>query len=231
MRDSQILYTYLHLAPEPELTDVLLERKVTGVAYETITDAKRHAAAPDADERSRGAHGDPGRRVRSCEAPSGGRGVLLGGVPGVPPGRRRHPRRRRRRHERGEDGGRPGRATSRCSTWLDRLRELDDIFGGRIEDAVVEPATRSTNRARGADLLIGAVLVPGAAAPKLVTREMIAEMETGSVLVDVAIDQGGLLRDVASDDARRSDLRRSTAWCTTASPTCRAPCRAPRPSR
>jgi alanine dehydrogenase len=189
MRPGQTLFTFLHLAPLPGLTDVLLERQVTGIAYETIED--RNGRLPLLTPMSEVA----GRMAVTVGASylqkaHGGRGTLLAGVPGVPPG----------------DvvvvgAGIVGLNSIKMAlglgarvavldTNLDRLRQIDDLFHG----AVTTLASNQYNmRAslRRADLFIGAVLIPGHAAPKLVTREMLKLMKEGAVVVDVAVDQGG----------------------------------------
>lgn len=189
LKKGQLLFTYLHLAPVPELTKALLDKEITGVAYETITG--RGGSLPLLSPMSEVA-GRMSVQVGAfyLQKPNGGRGVLLGGVPGVLPA----------------DvviigGGIVGINAAKMAiglgarvtildTNVDRLRYLDDIFDGRL-------ATLASNKAhieeacRRADLLIGGVLIPGANAPKLVTREMIRDMKKGSVIVDVAIDQGG----------------------------------------
>jgi alanine dehydrogenase len=189
IRDGQLLFTYLHLAPVPDLTKSLLDKKITGIAYETITG--RGGSLPLLTPMSEVA-GRMSVQVGAyyLQKPNGGRGVLLGGVPGVLPA----------------DvvvlgGGVVGINAAKMAIGLgarvtildtnaDRLRYLDDVFGGRV-------STLASNRAhieegcRRADLLIGGVLIPGAAAPKLVNRQMIGEMKKGAVVVDVAIDQGG----------------------------------------
>ncbi len=189
MKDGQLLFTYLHLAPVPQLTETLLKKKITGIAYETITG--RGGSLPLLTPMSEVA-GRMSVHIGAyyLQKPNGGRGVLLGGVPGVLPG----------------DvviigGGIVGINAAKMAvglgarvtildTNLDRLRYLDDIFRGTI-------LTLASNKAhledavRRADLLIGGVLIPGASAPQLVTRAMIKEMKKGSVIVDVAIDQGG----------------------------------------
>jgi alanine dehydrogenase len=191
MREGQILFTYLHLAPLPKLTRVLLERKVTGVAYETITgpDGSLPLLTPMSEVAGRmsiqvGA--------RYLERVNGGRGVLLGGVPGVPPA---------------EviiiGGGVVGMNAAKMAlglgarvTILDRsvtkMQYIDDVFGGHVATLMSNPIAiaRAVSRA---DLLVGAVLIPGAAAPKLVTRAMVGGMKKGSVIVDVAVDQGGCI--------------------------------------
>lgn len=189
LREGQILYTYLHLAPDPEQTKGLLESGVTAVAYETVTDA--HGGLPLLAPMSEVA----GRLAvqagaTALQKANGGRGVLLGGVPGVLPGKVTI-----------IGGGVVGLNAAKMAiglgadvTVLDRsiprLRQLDDIFAGRARTryATAEAVEEECFRA---DLIIGAVLIPGAAAPKLVTREMLAGMKKGAVLVDVAIDQGG----------------------------------------
>ena len=189
LREGQILYTYLHLAPAKALTDMLLERKVAGVAYETITAA--NGSLPLLTPMSEVA-GRMSVHVGAyyLQKSNGGRGVLLSGVPGVPPA----------------DvviigGGVVGTNAAKVAAGMgadvtilemspDRMRELDDIFLGRIKTIASNPVTLEEG-CRRADLLIGAVLIPGAAAPKLVTRELISHMKKGSVAVDVAVDQGG----------------------------------------
>jgi alanine dehydrogenase len=189
MRPGQILFTYLHLAPLPELTQALLDRQVTGVAYETIEDKK--GQLPLLTPMSEVA----GRMAVLVgtyyqQRPLGGRGTLLCGVPGVPPGdvmiigggivginaaKVAH--------------GFGGRATV-LDTNIDRLRVIDDLFHG----AVTTLASNQHNliaALRRADLVIGAVLIPGRSAPKLISRAMLAEMKQGAVIVDVAVDQGG----------------------------------------
>jgi alanine dehydrogenase len=191
LREGQILFTYLHLAPLPKLTRVLLERKVTGVAYETITgpDGSLPLLTPMSEVAGRmsiqvGAN--------YLERVNGGRGVLLGGVPGVPPA----------------DvviigGGVVGMNAAKMAlglgarvTILDRsvtkMQYIDDVFGGHVATLMSNPIAIARAVAR-ADLLVGAVLIPGAAAPKLVSRAMVSAMKKGSVIVDVAVDQGGCI--------------------------------------
>ena len=191
LRAGQVLFTYLHLAADKEQTEGLMRSGATCIAYETVTDARGALPllAPMSEVAGRmsvqvGAH--------CLEKEQGGAGVLLGGVPGVPAGKVVV-----------IGGGVSGTNAARMAigigaevTVIDRsitrLKELDQQFGSQIhtlystmhsiEQAVVE-----------ADLVIGAVLVPGAAAPKLVTREMVRRMRPGSVVVDIAIDQGGCL--------------------------------------
>jgi alanine dehydrogenase len=188
-RPGLILFTYLHLAPLPELTDALLSAKVNGVAYETIreTDNSLPLLTPMSEVAGRmsvqvGA--------QYLEKPAGGRGILLGGVPGVAPA-----------NVVILGGGIVGTNAAKMALGLgahvtiidrslNRLRELDDIFNGQLVTLASNTWTISETL-KTADLVIGAVLIPGASAPKLVRREMIATMKRGAVVVDVAIDQGG----------------------------------------
>jgi alanine dehydrogenase len=188
-REGLVLITYLHLAPLPALTEKLLESKVIGIAYETVRD--RQGTLPLLVPMSEVA-GRMSVQVGATylEKERGGRGILLGGVPGVPPA-----------HVCIIGGGIVGSNAARIALGfgakvtlvdvnLSRLRELDDIFNGRLYTL----ASNSYNVAqatREADLVIGGVLIPGAMAPKIVTRAMVAEMKKGAVIVDVAIDQGG----------------------------------------
>lgn len=186
---GQILFTYLHLAPEPALTKALLDKQVVGIAYETIEGPNR--SLPLLTPMSEVA----GRMsvqigAQFLEKPEGGKGILLGGVPGVEPAQVVI-----------VGGGIVGTNAAKMAVGMgarvtvidrsaERLNYLDDLFGGRV----VTIMSNSYNIAcwvRKADLLIGAVLLPGAKAPKLVSEEMVKTMEPGSVIVDVAIDQGG----------------------------------------
>src|ERR1700689_2576460 len=188
-REGLVLFTYLHLAPMTELTDALLANKGTGIAYETVRD---RAGTPPLLTPMSEVAGRMSVQVGAAylEKEHGGRGVLLGGVPGVPPG-----------NVVILGGGIVGTNAAKIALGmgarvtlvdlnLNRLRELDDIFGGRLFTL----ASNSYNIERAvcaADLVIGGVLIPGASAPKLVTRAMVAKMKKGAVIVDVAIDQGG----------------------------------------
>jgi alanine dehydrogenase len=191
LREGLILFTYLHLAPARELTKALLDRGVTGVAYETITNDQGHL--PLLTPMSEVA-GRMSIQVGATylEKINGGRGVLLGGVPGVAPGRVTI-----------IGGGVVGTNAAKIAVGfgasvtiidrdLERLRYLDDIFGSSIRTLASNPYTIAESVA-ASDLVVGAVLVPGAAAPKLVTREMLRDMPRGSVIVDVAVDQGGCI--------------------------------------
>lgn len=193
-KEGQILFTYLHLAPEPELTQMLLEKKIVAIAYETIQleDGSLPLLTPMSEVAGRmsvqvGA--------QFLEKPKGGKGVLLGAVPGVLPA---------------EvvivGGGVVGINAAKMAVGLgaqvtildksaERLRYLDDIFGSRIK-TLMSNSFNLAYAVKKADLLVGAVLVPGAKAPKLVTEEMVKSMEPGSVIVDVAIDQGGSVETI-----------------------------------
>ena len=189
LRDGQVVFTYFHLAPAPELTSALLESGIIAIAYETVTapDNSLPLLAPMSEVAGRlsiqaGAH--------CLERAQGGKGILIGGVPGVAPARVLI-----------VGGGVVGQNAAVVAvgmeadvTLLDislpRLRQLDSEFGGRVK-CIYSTKEALRKYAREADLIIGAVLVPGAAAPKLLTRDIIHDMEPGSVFVDVAIDQGG----------------------------------------
>ncbi|MFC0444873.1 alanine dehydrogenase [Pseudidiomarina halophila] len=189
LREGQILYTYLHLAPDPTQTELLAKSGVTAIAYETVTDRNGGLPllAPMSEVAGRmsiqaGAH--------NLEKVNGGSGVLLGGVPGVEPGKVLV-----------IGGGVVGTQAAKMAvgmgaevTILDRslprLRQLDDIFAGRVK-TIYSTVDAIDHFSRQADLVVGAVLIPGAAAPKLLTREHLKNMKPGSVVVDVAIDQGG----------------------------------------
>ncbi len=191
MREGQLLFTYLHLAPDHELTKQLLERKVTGIAYETITD--RRGGLPLLTPMSEVA-GRMAIQVGAhyLEKMAGGRGILLGGVPGVPAARVVI-----------IGGGVVGTNAAKMAVGmgahvtiidnnLDRLRELDDIFLSKIS-TLASSAYMIHDTVSSADLIVGAVLVPGAAAPRLVTRSMLKDVPNGAVIVDVAVDQGGCI--------------------------------------
>ena len=189
LRENQLLFTYLHLAPELELTKQLLDRKVSGVAYETITDKK--GTLPLLVPMSEVA-GRMSIQVGATflEKMNGGRGILLGGVPGVPAA-----------NVVIIGGGVVGTEAAKMAVGLgahvtiidislDRLRQLDDIFLSKVQTLASSPYAIHEAISH-ADLVIGGVLIPGAAAPKLVTRAMLKDIPKGAVLVDVAVDQGG----------------------------------------
>ncbi|MBN2909777.1 alanine dehydrogenase [Polycladomyces sp. WAk] len=193
-REGLILFTYLHLAPEPELTQALMEKKVTAIAYETIQldNGSLPLLTPMSEVAGRMA---VQIGAQFLEKPKGGKGVLLGGVPGVLPG---------------EvviiGGGVVGTNAAKMALGLganvtlldinpDRLRQLDDIFHGRLR-TLMSNSYNIAQAVKKADLLIGAVLIPGRRAPRLVTEEMVKAMTPGSVIVDVAIDQGGSIETI-----------------------------------
>ncbi len=188
-REKQILYTFLHLAPKKALTEFLCRMRISGIGYETIQleDNSLPVLAPMSEVAGRmsvqvGAH--------YLEKANGGSGVLLGGVPGVAHGRVTV-----------IGGGIAGTNAVRIAqamgaevTVIDcnmkRLEHLDELYSGRVK-TIVSSEYAIAGEVAASDLVIGAVLVPGRAAPKLVTREMVASMRPGSIIVDVAIDQGG----------------------------------------
>jgi alanine dehydrogenase len=189
LRPGQLLFTYLHLAPDPEQAKGLIASDCTAIAYETVTDDKGTLPllAPMSEVAGRLAIEAAGEAMRRSE---GGAGILLGGVPGVPAGRVCV-----------IGGGVVGTHAARMAVGLGaevtivdrsipRLRELDELFQGRVRTRYSTLETID-NEISIADAVIGAVLIPGASAPKLVTRDMLKHMKPGSVLVDVAIDQGG----------------------------------------
>jgi alanine dehydrogenase len=189
LKPSQTLFTYLHLAADKPQAEALMRSGATCIAYETVTDVRGGLPLlrPMSEVAGRmsvqvGAH--------YLEREQGGRGILLGGVPGVQPGRVKI-----------LGGGVSGIHAAEMALGLradvtiydistNRLAELDQIFDGRVKTAFASKAAIA-EAVRDADLVIGAVLIPGAAAPKLVTRQMLSNMKRGAVLVDIAIDQGG----------------------------------------
>jgi alanine dehydrogenase len=189
LRKDQLLFTYLHLAPDPEQAKGLLESGCIAVAYETVTDERGGLPllAPMSEVAGRLAIEAAASSLRK---PAGGKGLLMGGVPGVPPARVVV-----------IGGGVVGTHAARMAcglgaevTILDRsiprLRQLDELFQGRSRTRYSSVATIEEEVA-AADVVVGAVLIPGASAPTLVTRAMLKTMQPRSVLVDVAIDQGG----------------------------------------
>jgi len=186
---GQLLFTYLHLAPDPEQAKGLIASGCTAIAYETVTDDRGTLPllAPMSEVAGRLAIEAAGQAMRRSE---GGAGILLGGVPGVPAGRVTV-----------LGGGVVGTHAARMAVGLGaevtiidrsipRLRQLDEMFNGRLRTRYSTLETID-HEVSIADAVIGAVLIPGASAPRLVTREMLKHMKPGSVLVDVAIDQGG----------------------------------------
>lgn len=187
--EGQILFTYLHLAPEYELTQRLLEKKVVGIAYETVQlpNGSLPLLTPMSEVAGKmsvqiGAH--------YLEKLNGGGGILLGGVPGVPRGKVTI-----------IGGGTAGTNAARVAVGIgadvtiidvnpDRLRQLEDIFGSSVQTLISNPYNIAES-VKHSDLVISSVLIPGARAPKLVTEEMVKQMKPGSVIVDIAIDQGG----------------------------------------
>ena len=189
LREGQVLFTYLHLAPDPDQTRDLLDSGVTAIAYETVTDRAGGLPllAPMSEVAGRLA---PQVGAWALQKANGGRGVLMGGVPGVPPARVIV-----------IGGGVVGTHAAKIAAGmgadvtvfdrsLPRLRYLDDVFSGTFKSGYSSVASLGEAITQ-ADMVIGAVLIPGAAAPKLVTRAQLATMKPGAVLVDVAIDQGG----------------------------------------
>ena len=189
LREGQLLFTYLHLAPDPEQTKDLLDSGCTAIAYETVTDANGGLPllAPMSEVAGRLA---PQVGAWTLQKANGGRGVLLGGVPGVGAGKVLV-----------IGGGVVGTHAARVAagmgadvTVLDRslprLRYLDDVFAGTFKNAYASAAL-TAELAVSADLIIGAVLIPGAAAPKLINKAQLGSLKPGAALVDVAIDQGG----------------------------------------
>ncbi|MBG9617609.1 alanine dehydrogenase [Bacillus cereus] len=189
-REGLILFTYLHLAPEPKLTKALIDNKVVSIAYETVQLDNRSLPllAPMSEVAGR-MSAQIGAQF--LEKNKGGKGILLAGVPGV---------------KRGKvtiiGGGQAGTNAAKIAVGLgadvtiidlsaERLRQLDDIFGNQVK-TLMSNSYNIAESVKKSDLVIGAVLIPGAKAPKLVTEEMIQSMESGSVVVDIAIDQGGI---------------------------------------
>ncbi len=191
-KENQILFTYLHLAPEPTLTKALLDAKIIGIAYETVQpeDGSLPLLAPMSEVAGRMA---VQIGARMLEKIMGGRGMLLGGVPGVLPAKVVI-----------LGGGNVGINAAKMAvglgadvTILDvsakRLAYLDDIFGNKVK-TLMSNSFNLAEALKGADMFVGAVLIPGAKAPKLVTEEMVKSMNKGAAIVDVAIDQGGTVQ-------------------------------------
>lgn len=189
-REGQIIFTYFHLAPEVELTKALLEKKVTAIAYETVQlpNNTLPLLAPMSEVAGRMATQIGAQFLQKT---NGGLGILLGGIPGVQRGRVTV-----------IGGGMAGTNAARVAigmgahvTVLDlsteRLRQLEELFGNDVQTLVSNPFNIAES-VKDADLVVGAVLIPGARAPKLVSEEMVQSMKKGAVLVDIAIDQGGI---------------------------------------
>src|SRR5712691_5839480 len=188
LREGLILFTYLHIAADEPLTRALIDSGITAVAYETVEVGRTlPLLAPMSEVAGRLA---PQAGAYFLEKPMGGRGLLLGGVPGVAPGRVLI-----------LGGGIVGYNAAIIALGLgaqvtildrsiDRMRYLDEILSGRVS-LVMSSTLQIESSVSEADVLIGAVLVPGAVAPKLITRDMLGVMKKGAVIVDVAIDQGG----------------------------------------
>ncbi|CAL1522781.1 alanine dehydrogenase [Bacillus subtilis] len=192
-RKGLVLFTYLHLAAEPELAQALKDKGVTAIAYETVSEGRTLPLLTPMSEVAGRMAAQIGAQF--LEKPKGGKGILLAGVPGV---------------SRGKvtiiGGGVVGTNAAKMAVGLgadvtiidlnaDRLRQLDDIFGHQIKTLISNPVNIADAVAE-ADLLICAVLIPGAKAPTLVTEGMVKQMKPGSVIVDVAIDQGGIVETV-----------------------------------
>jgi alanine dehydrogenase len=188
-REGQQLFTYLHLAADKPLTEFLMERKIDSIAYETVQTADRRLPllTPMSEVAGRMS---VQAAAHALESPSGGAGILLGGVPGTPAAKVTI-----------IGGGVSGTEAAKIALGMraivrvldtnpTRLAYLSDVFGGRLDLVIPNRAVTAAYVAES-DVVIGAVLVPGAKAPKLVTRQMIASMRPGSVVVDIAIDQGG----------------------------------------
>lgn len=189
-KENQIIFTYFHLAPEVALTKALLDKKVTAIAYETVQlpNNTLPLLAPMSEVAGRMATQIGAQFLQKT---NGGLGILLGGIPGV---------------QRGKvtviGGGMAGTNAARVAIGMgahvtiidlstDRLRQLEELFGNDVQTLVSNPFNIA-EAVRDADLVVGAVLIPGARAPKLVSEEMVKSMKPGAVLVDIAIDQGGI---------------------------------------
>jgi alanine dehydrogenase len=221
LQPRHTLFTYLHLAPDPDLTRGLIETGATCIAYETVTDSRGRLPllAPMSEVAGKIA---TQAGAFMLEKPLGGRGLLLGGVPGVAAGKVMV-----------IGGGVVGQNAAEISIGLgaetyvydrdiDRLRELEVLLNGRCSTCFAS-TLEIEQRLPDMDLVIGAVLIHGAKAPWVIRRSQLSMMKRHSVMVDVSIDQGGCFET--------SRPTRSTGSPTTASPTCRAPCRSRRRTR
>jgi alanine dehydrogenase len=198
LREGQLLFTYLHLAAEPEVTDALVASKCIAIGYETVRrdDGFLPLLAPMSEIAGRMAVEIGGHFLKR---PGAGRGVLLGGLPGVPPA-----------EVVVVGSGNVGKNSVRAAVGAgarvtvtsnneDQLRALEELYAGRVETMLCSPQALA-GVIRGADLLIGAVLVDGRRAPIVVTREMVRSMGPGAVVVDVAVDQGGCIETTRPTD-------------------------------
>ncbi len=229
LRAGQMLFTYLHLAPDPTQCRELIDSGAVCIAYETVTAAG--GGLPLLAPMSEVAGRMSVQAAAHClERVHGGRGMLLGGVPGVAAAKVVV-------LGAGVVGSNAalmavgsGAQVVVIDRSLEALRRIEGRFGARVA-TVFSNSDNLDDHVLSADVVIGCVLIPGAAAPKLVTREMVSRMRAGSVVVDVAIDQGGCFETSRPTTHARADLPRRRAWSTTAWPTCPAACRAPRPMR
>lgn len=189
LRQGQILYTYLHLAPDPDQTAALISSRATCIAYETVTDVNGGLPllAPMSEVAGRLA---PQAGAHALEKAQGGRGVLLGGVPGVEPAKVTVIGGGIVGHNAATIALGMGADVTILDRSVERLRWLVNHYQGRVK-CLYSTVAAIEEHVLASDLVIGAVLIPGAAAPKLLTRDMVSRMQQGSVVVDVAIDQGG----------------------------------------
>lgn len=198
LRARQLLFTYLHLAAEPEVTDALVASRCTAIGYETVRrdDGFLPLLAPMSEIAGRMAVEVGAQHLKH---PGPGRGMLLGGLPGVPPA-----------HVVIVGSGNVGRNSVRAAVGAgarvsvvsnneDQLRALEELYAGRVETVLASPQAIA-DTVRGADLVVGAVLVEGRRAPVVVTREMVRSMGPGAVVVDVAVDQGGCIETTRATD-------------------------------
>ena len=193
MREGQTLFTFLHLAASSECTEALLERKVTAIAYETVQlpDGSLPLLAPMSEVAGRLA---PQVGAAALQRPNGGLGVLMGGVPGVRPARVTVIGAGVAGINAAQVAVGMGADVTVLDLNVDKLRHLDSIYRGQVK-TVVSNSFELETTALESDMVIGAVLVPGAKAPKLVSNELVSRMRAGTVLVDIAIDQGGCFED------------------------------------
>ena len=211
-RKGLVLFTYLHLAAEPALTKALVESEVTAIAYETITvNGKLPLLTPMSEVAGRMA---AQIGAQYLEKSKGGKGILLGGIPGV---------------KRGKvtiiGGGVVGENAARIAVGLgadvtiidlnpDRLRQLEEIFGKDVQ-TLMSNSFNIAESVKDSDLVVGSVLIPGRRAPKLVSEEMVKSMQPGSVIVDVAIDQGGNFETINQPTSHDDPIFVNMTYCTT----------------